>query len=78
MRASHARPVDSHPWSTGPIPAPSANPAAIAPVTYLLATVTASGTESPIASRDAIADASVHPVPCVCRVSCRGARSQGS
>lgn len=25
--------VRSHPWSTGPMPAPSANPAAIAPVT---------------------------------------------
>ena len=36
-------------WSTGPIPAPSGNPARIAPVTYSRACATASGTSAPSA-----------------------------
>src|SRR5215469_4031652 len=53
------------PWSTGPMPAPSGKPPSIAPVTYSLAASTAVGTSAPSASHDAIAEASVHPVPCV-------------
>ncbi len=36
-----------HPWSTGPIPAPSAKPAVMAPVRYSLARPTACGTGWP-------------------------------
>ena len=61
-------------WSTGPIPAPSGKPCAIAPVTYSLAAATASGTASPSASREATALASVQPVPWVCRLSSRADR----
>jgi hypothetical protein len=46
----HPPALSAQPWSTGPTPPPRANPAAIAPVTYSLAVVTASGTDCPFAS----------------------------
>lgn len=67
-----------HPWSTGPIPAPSAKPAAMAPVTYSLARRTASGTSCPWARPTATAEARVQPVPWVWALLWRGERNQCS
>src|SRR5262249_57519426 len=51
------------PWSTGPVPAPSGNPAAIAPVTYSFAPAPPPASPPPRASRAATALATRQPVP---------------
>ena len=58
------------PWSTGPMPAPERETGCDgARSRSSLAAATADGTSSPSASRVAIAEASVQPVPWVCRLS---------
>src|ERR1051325_5816320 len=52
-------------WLSGPKPEPRPGAVRIASTTYFLATGTAWRSEYPIASRQASAELSVQPVPCV-------------